>query len=91
MNHEVVSCQMTFFVVTLHVRFMKYVVFKAFGPLTRCKPNMNKEEWMHEKMDVLAFFFLKWPKRDVLFLLPSCVTITPSSSILSLSTITFNK
>ena len=56
-----------FFVVTLHVRFMKYVVFKAFGPLTRCKPNMNEEEWMHEKMDVLAFFFLKWPKRDVLF------------------------
>ena len=40
-----------------HGPISKKTIYKAFGPLTRCKPNVD-QKWMimHQKMNVLVFF-----------------------------------
>ena len=50
MAHEVVPCRQAFiYGHTLWSHFdgtiSKICIFKAFGPLTRCEPNMDQEKW----------------------------------------------
>ena len=40
-DHEVGPWKMAFF---LMLRFLKKIIYKAFGPLTRCKLNVDQEE-----------------------------------------------
>ena len=41
---------------TSMVWFLKKLVYKAFGPLTRCKPNVDQEEWPCTKKWMCSFF-----------------------------------
>ena len=41
--------------------YQKMQTFKALGPLTRCKSNMNHERTMHQKVKA-SIFFNKCPK-----------------------------
>ena len=50
---------------TFMVRFLGKSIYKAFGPLTRCKPNVNQEEWSCTKSECVDFFII-CPKRVVL-------------------------
>ena len=43
---------------TSTVRFLQKDIYKAHGPLTSCKPNVDQEEWpcTGQKVNVLIFF-----------------------------------
>ena len=57
MDHEVGPWKMAFFHgPTSIIRFLKKSIYKAFGPLTRCKPNGDKEEWPCTKKWMWYFF-----------------------------------
>ena len=48
-DHELVPRKMPYSVVRVHglhfmVRVLKKLIYKAVGPLTRCKPNVDQEE-----------------------------------------------
>ena len=51
MDHEVGPSKMVFSVVRFHglnfpwSDFLKKLIYKAFGPFTRCNPNMDQGEW----------------------------------------------
>ena len=47
---------------TSTVRFLEKTIYKAFGPLTRCKPNVDQEEWPRTKKRV-CWFFEYMPKK----------------------------
>ena len=69
MDHEVVSCQRAF----SHGHASMVQFFKAFGPFTRCKPNVDQEKWpctqkwmcwifyYMSKKDDFENFLLVWP------------------------------
>ena len=45
-NHEIEPWKMAFFHgPTFVIRFLKTTIYKTFGPLTKCKPNVDQEEW----------------------------------------------
>jgi hypothetical protein len=45
MDHEVIPWKMAFFHnPTFMVQFLKITIYKAFGALTMCKPNMEQEK-----------------------------------------------
>jgi len=45
---------------------LKKSIDKTFGPFTRCKPNVDQEEWiLHPKVNVFSIFDI-CPKNDVL-------------------------
>ena len=48
MDHEVGPWKMAF----LHGSISYKIIYKAFGPLTRCKLNVNQED---QKVNVLVF------------------------------------
>ena len=50
---------------TSMVQFLKKSIYKAFGPLTRCKPNVDQEEWPFTKSECADFFNIH-PKREVM-------------------------
>ena len=51
---------------TSMVWFLEKWIYKAFGPLTRCKPNVDQEEWPCIKKWMCWFFWNTRPKRVVL-------------------------
>ena len=55
MEYEVIPCQMTF----LHghnsmVKFLKNAIFKAFGPLTKCKIHVNFK--LHDSQSYIYYY-----------------------------------
>ena len=40
---------------TSMVHFLKKPIYKAFGPLARCKLNVDQEEWPCTKSDYVDF------------------------------------
>jgi hypothetical protein len=66
----------------------KQRILEVFGPLTRRKIERGpREVTMHQKVDVLIFYFFNvCPKRAVLTLenVSSCLTFSPLSSLPSL-------
>jgi hypothetical protein len=63
MNHEVEPWKMAFFNgPTSNVRYLKESIYKAFGSLTRCKPNVDQEEWPSTKNECADFLNI-CPKR----------------------------
>ena len=71
--------------------FFKISIYRAFGPLTSCKPNVDQEEWPCTKK-WLCLFFEYMPEKDkfrknnssLTILLPSLVFIFSSPKTLSL-------
>ena len=45
--------------------FLTKSIYKAFGPLARCKPNVNQEEWPCTKKRMRWFCLIHVPKRRV--------------------------
>ena len=83
--------QVAFFMVWLDgpismVPFLDDLIYKALGPLTMCKPNVDQEEWSYQKLNVVIFFKIIcqkgqfWKKKSSLtFFLFSLVSIFSSS------------
>ena len=47
------------------VRFLKEPIYKAFGPLTRCKSNVDPRGMtMHQKVNMLIFFNMCSKKKN---------------------------
>ena len=65
------------------VRFLKKSIYKAFGSLTRCKPNVDQEVWPCTKSDCVDFF-LYMPQNNC-FEKNSSLTILLSSLVFILS------
>ena len=79
MNHEVIPCQMAFFHGhTSTVRFMKSTFYKAYGPLTRCKPNTGQEKRACTKKWMCWYMSKRGKFGNLLH-----ATFSPSSSLLS--------
>ena len=71
MDHEVGPWKMEFFHgqtswSNLHVRFLKKTIYKAFGPLIRCKPNVDQEEWSCTKSEIMCWILEYMSKKDSL-------------------------
>ena len=59
MDHEVGRWKMA----SLPFNLLKIPIHKAFGPLTRCKPKMDQEEWPCTKKTNVLIFFWYMPKK----------------------------
>ena len=70
-DYEVGPWKMAFFLgpiswSTFIVRFLEKPTYKAFGPLTRWKPNVDQEEWPCIKKWMCSFFLIYAPKKVIL-------------------------
>ena len=80
---------------TSMAQFLKELIYKAFGPLTRCKSNLDKEEWHAPKVNMLISLVYaqngQFPKRKKFqvwpFFLSSPVFIFSSPKKISLKKI----
>ena len=80
LHHGPRSCPMSYGFFSwshFHGSIPEKCIFRSpWVPLTRCKPNVNQEEWPHIQK-WMCWFFLFMSKRAVLGFFFSCLTFSP--------------